>query len=289
MSITSYQWEFVMPLGPGLRLEGDAIAKLPFSLTPDINLALTPERVKQSHTFGNIEDRFIQGSPYSLISKVTSPDPPDESHDDRLYRMALILWLAGPVSIQWRLVSHARTDSESLTTHYWGTRSSLTPHPGYKRAMLNVAKLELAKSLALRLIDMTEGPMWAAFRTLFMALQQSWLEGRYLLLWVALEAIYSADSEISFRIALRISKLLRGQSSSARLLFARMKSSYTIRSRIAHGQLLKETKQMNHMREMLHLELILRDSFRAIAADGAIFAKVQSKNGRGQYLDSLCF
>ena len=81
-----------------------------------------------------------------------------------------------------------------------------------------------------------EGSIWVAVRTLMAALVQSAWEVRYILVWVALEALFGPEDgrEITFRISQRIAFFI-ATGGEARDLFDRARECYRTRSLAVHG------------------------------------------------------
>jgi len=277
-----------MLLGPSLKLSPEAVAKLPFEFLPDIRLQECPKWVKEQTSWSSeSKEKFVRETRFALVANYKSASPQDKTTDELMSRAVIAIWLASPTNIQWRLSVHGKSDGSKMTRNMWNTRPYMRPHRRYQHSPVGAPALDEAKVLLEKFAGMTEGAVWIAIKTLYMALQQEWWEGRFLLFWVALEALFAPDSEVSFRVSLRIARLLRGDSKKAKTLFKRIRGSYSIRSKVAHGQALKSVEGTYSGRVLLHSELLLRASIRKILSSPEALAACQTKR-RNEYLDSLC-
>ncbi len=282
------RWQAAIPLGPAFRFQFNDGPETPFEIRPDISLEYTPQWLRKQADWGSSEiDEYVSGSQYSLVTTYHSEKEEQAVMGERLRRAAIMLWLAGPTDVQWRLCAHGKQEGGNFVVRFWEKVDAAQPHLSYQYRKLKVSDLELARRLAGSLANIEEGAVWTAMKTLFMAVQQTWWEGRFLMFWVGLEALFSPDSEVSFRVCLRMAKFLKGDSKKVPSLFKRLRTSYDIRSKVAHGQPLKKVGGWYSARILIHVELLLRDCLRKIALDQAAMSAFQSER-RNAYLDGLC-
>ena len=110
---------------------------------------------------------------------------------------------------------------------------------------------------------------------------------RYLLLWIALEALFGADSEITFRISQRIAFFISGQA-EAKETFRRMKRAYNWRNKIVHGLRHRELKREESEQVLHDTETAIRKALRRILLDAAMVGNFVD-NRREPYLDELAY
>jgi hypothetical protein len=97
----------------------------------------------------------------------------------------------------------------------------LDPTKGLFAALMNVPR---------------ETALWATLRALIAAMEMNVEEIRYLLLWVALEALFGTSYEITYRISQRIALFIGKDNSDAKAVFGDdAKKAYGFRSKVAHG------------------------------------------------------
>ena len=82
-----------------------------------------------------------------------------------------------------------------------------------------------------------QGATWVAIYSLITALMERTWEVRYLLFWIALEALFGSDDprEITYRLSQRTSLFLGRNKEEAKGLYPRVKEGYGWRSKVVHG------------------------------------------------------
>jgi hypothetical protein len=87
-----------------------------------------------------------------------------------------------------------------------------------------------------RLAESVKSPRFSlAFESFWTVSQQSHRGAALLMAWAGIEAFFSVDSELSFRLALLLSIYLAKNTQEKHELFAKIKSSYRLRSKMVHG------------------------------------------------------
>ncbi len=110
---------------------------------------------------------------------------------------------------------------------------------------------------------------------------------RYMLFWVALEALFGPDdgTELSHKLAERIAFFIADNPEDARTLFKMTKKCYGLRSKIVHGRWHHSPIIHQSMQET---ESIVRSAFRRILEDPEAMATFASRK-RDEYLCDLLF
>jgi len=114
---------------------------------------------------------------------------------------------------------------------------------------------------------------------------------RFLLLWVAVECLFGpedARGELSFQLSQRVALYVESDPKKARDLCARVKASYTWRSKIVHGLRLSKLKEENSYMLLVELEEIVRRSLVKVL-DNDSMAKTFDGKRRDEFLDGLAF
>jgi putative transposase len=150
-----------------------------------------------------------------------------QAHAIELTHLAnLALWLAQPSKIGFEILIHAdQPYANTWILQQLHVFHPLIPLAKYTRARLGKNDFELARELYLALTSLTnssrEGVVWTAIHALRQALtEQTWVI-RYLLLWVALEALFGPEDarEITFRLSQRVAFFLACDRREAQELF----------------------------------------------------------------------
>ena len=128
---------------------------------------------------------------------------------------------------------------------------------------------------------------WTSARASWAALGMPTPEIRYLLFWIALEALFGPDDarETTFRLSQRIAMFLAEDSDEARRLFQTAKKCYSFRSKVAHGRWKYDPNADSLMAET---EKLIRRSMLRLLTDQDLVSKFHGK-GREVYLDELVF
>lgn len=114
---------------------------------------------------------------------------------------------------------------------------------------------------------------------------QLFSEDRLMDAWVGLEALFTEnESELSLKAAIRIAQFLKKDYKRSNLIMA-MRSAYAVRSRVAHGEMIRESDELhinaNRSSEILRMAL-LRLLFKNID-----IAKFQPKQLEDDFISSV--
>jgi len=202
------------------------------------------------------------------------------------------LWLAQPTQAYYRigLIRDLGSNPSYSQCSQRASRAWALSHR--KRARVEVTHLQLASHLLDAIIrsEETYNPISAARYTLELALEQISWEARYLLLWVALEALFGPEgaTEVTFRICQRLSLFSANSPEQRRELFSRLKRSYGYRSKVAHGLKPIKLKDNGFDQELLYIEELIRTDLVKILCNQHL-TKVFLGRTRESYLDGLVF
>lgn len=227
-----------------------------------------------------------------------SPDPawrgpgmkPIEQTKHELTVLAnLALWLSRPSPVRFNVVLYAtKTGSRPVVARIEHHPSMLLCHPQDAENSLSTDDIDLARRLHLPLVSLPQdSATWTAVRAAWAALQMQIEEIRYLLFWIALEALFGPHDarEMTYRLAQRISLFLAGDPTEARQLFACVKRAYALRSKVAHGQWRRDPDSTALVAE---IESVVRRSLVQLLQNPELMKKCVG-NEREAYLDDLAF
>ncbi len=134
------------------------------------------------------------------------------------------------------------------------------------------------------------GNLWTAIRWLILGLTEQLWDTRYLLQWIALEALFGPDSaqETTYRLSQRIGLFIAGDTEKGKSIFENAKKAYSWRSKIVHGRRLTKLTAEQSAELSLTTESIIRDGIIKILKDPANIKLFDSKQ-RDEFLDGLAF
>ena len=161
-------------------------------------------------------------------------------------------------------------------------------HPNDKDERVTAADLGPAKEIFAALMKIPrETSAWTAIRALIAALQMNVEEIRYLLLWVALEALFGASSEITYRISQRLAFFIGNDKEDVKAVFADAKKAYGFRSKVAHVAW-KKNKDSTALTATS--ESLLRRALSRVLMDGSVTQNFLGKDDqREAFLDEQIF
>jgi hypothetical protein len=192
---------------------------------------------------------FMSGQPRLVVMRNFDADTPEELQPDRhddpapvtrrshnrdlLILANLAIWLACPEYALWYTRTfHVERNKEGWAIHGWGYPRPLQAFRAGDGFLL-IDDLARAREVneGLAALDRA-GPLWMAVRSLWGALTEPWIHGRYMLLWVALEALFGPRNHRLVRrsVSWRLASFL-GQPE----LFEVALADYVRRSDVAHG------------------------------------------------------
>ena len=269
-------------------------------------MAALPDWVSQDRFVENLDSRnrrALAEATHAFVAEYEAgslgePDPAwkgsqPKSIQETKYELAVLgnlaLWLIRPSPVCFNIVLHASQVGDlavirRLEQHH----STLLCHPQDIGNTLSSEDIDFARMLHSSLALLPRGnAMWTAVRATWSALQMNEEEVRYLLFWIALEALFGPEDarEMTFRLSQRVSLFLAENPSEARDLFARAKTGYAFRSKVAHGRWKENPDGLALMAEV---ETFVRRSLVGLLQDPELTKTFLGKD-REAYLDDLVF
>jgi len=206
----------------------------------------------------------------------------------------LALWLRQPSTVCFTSVFHAtswpipgRAEKEA-TVQQVERQTPLLCHPNDVENLVTKSHVVKAGQLHVVLCSIPrENPVWEAMRAGWAALTMSSQDRRYPFFWMGLESLFGADdtTEISYRLAQRISFFLADTPDVARELFQKVKICYRMRSKIIHGRW-KGDPAIDAV--MADTEAIFRTVFRRLLENPEMLRTFLSKD-RDKFLEDWVF
>ncbi|MBI2815574.1 MAG: hypothetical protein HYX72_01410 [Acidobacteria bacterium] len=200
----------------------------------------------------------------------------------------LALWLTRPSPVCFTIVLHAPEYSTGPVTQRVSSHTPLLCHPEYCESRVTIEDVRLAAALHSSLVVIErETAIWTAVRAIWSGLQMNIEPVRYLLFWVAIEALFGPEDarEITYRLSQRVGFFLGQNRTEARQLFESSKAGYGFRSKIVHGRWSDNT---DGERKMLETEQLLRRALIRILQDQDLVKKFSGKD-RERFCDAVIF
>lgn len=213
------------------------------------------------------------------------------SVDESLALSSLALWIAKPSPLSCGLTLHFDAYRDEPVLRSAGRLEPMRVLEAEAENELADADFQIAARLTTALVSMPRGSaLWTAVSMLLRALHERQIEIRYLLQWVALEALFGPDSggETVHQLSQRIAFFLGATPDEKRKYFATAKSLYDIRSKIVHGRVPKKFIGDHSLQMIGETEQIVRLSLRKILLDHELASRFAS-NARNEYLAGLAF
>jgi hypothetical protein len=132
------------------------------------------------------------------------------------------------------------------------------------------------------------GPIWMATKMLAKALYDDFWESRYVLFWIALEALFGpgGTGRISDKVSQRLAVFLSDNKSDVKTIAADIREAYKYRCLVVHGRSTKESPPSDTEELLFRTETWLQSSLKKILQDVSTIHSFQCSN-RDQYLDAL--
>jgi hypothetical protein len=246
------------------------------------------------------EAKFALAIEYDAAS-LGDPDPlsttrPPLSKQDgaaeKLRRANLALWLARPSWAGFQMVISAQQDQGDWVQRQMYEAPTVRPFERDAKNTLSRADFDLAKKLGDAASGLSiKASTWIAMMLLWRALAESWWESRYLLLWVALEALFGSGnpSETTYRLSQRLAFFLAEDHSRVRGLYNRAKAGYSARSRVVHGFQHLTLDKVKADDLLADTEFFARAALCKILLDAGHLQTFAGKQRREDFLDGLVF
>lgn len=293
-----------VPAGNGLSDQ-----RLPVPLAPGITLRTAPEWLTDEQDWhvelGFLDREAVQGATTVFFAEyeadaLGSADPKwtgrgprsiQNSVDVSLALSSLALWIAKPSPLSCGIVMHFEVFRDEPVLRSGRMLEPVIVSQAEARNDLTDDDFHVAARLATALVSLPRGgALWTAISMLLRSLPERQIEIRYLLEWVALEALFGPDSggETVHQLSERIAFFLGATPDEKRKHFATAKSLYDIRSKIVHGRVPKKFIGDHSLQMIGETEQIVRLALRKILLDHELTSRFAS-DARNQYLAGLAF
>ena len=289
-----------------------------FQLTPDASIAPVPDWLRNDKVgldgFSRIDRSEIDACTHCFIcgfdvdeeaemlarrgrrgkKKEDNPRSAKGVAADLVYLANLAFWLQRTPHVGFNYVYQVRDGSEAFYTMGPARHDRFLYHPNdeSQRRRITSDDLKAVQKLyvALATIPRDSAP-WTAFRAVTSALQMQRNEIRHLLLWIALEALFGADTEITYRISQRLAFFLASDRGEAAELFVKAKQGYVARCKMAHGAWGPKTANTPENLEVTGIteDFVRRAFIHLLRNDETIKIFCGKEEKRGVYLDHLPF
>ena len=200
----------------------------------------------------------------------------------------LALWLAKPSPLGFEFYIHINHLDTSPLLRDAASVLVFRYDPKDAESSLEKEDFKKAKQLYLKIKDIPRNSaIWISMLSLIQALTSPYGNIRFMLLWIALEALLGTNFELRFRISQRIAFFLSDNREESSKLFNDAKMSYGMRSCIVHGSSYKNKEDSERIG--YNTEKFIRNALTKIL-DNDNFIKVFNNNTeRNKYLDDLVF
>lgn len=203
----------------------------------------------------------------------------------------LALWIIRPSKISLEVITHYQQIDGIYTFRSSISQDGFRVHKHDMNNLLFTDGLNEAKIINEALFPLPRNStIVKATKLIFSALCDRYWVTRYVLNWIAMEALFGSESpqETTFRLSQRAAFFLAETRDQARALFDEIKDGYSWRSKAVHGQRLHKLKGEESLVLSYKLQEYLRKALRRILNDPDL---IQTFNGKGreEYLDSLIF
>jgi hypothetical protein len=209
---------------------------------------------------------------------------------EKIILSTIALWLTKPTTlINYGIVIHTEKNKGE-----WLLRQTFTPqvlriHEDDKVNKLTFDDLNLAKELYQHMIQLDRaGSSWIAIRSVFQALCAEQWELRFIIFWIAIEALFGTDAELTYRLSLRLSLFLESRKNEAKKLYDTLKKIYRARNKVVHGRGIPGSTTTDRKDITYTTEQLIRKSLLKILGDHELRV-IFSTDRRDDYLDSLAF
>jgi len=283
-------WTTIVPLNNFIpKMDGS------IDFADGLTLAPLPDWVRQDTMVQRLSAPDLQGLSqvqYASIAEYDAdalgdPDPNRAGREQRSIQAAkyelavlanLALWLVRPSNIGFTLLLHAPYRHGEWTVQQWEKHDPLLCHPDDVTAHPTAEDIAQAQNLLTALCGLSRNrAIWTAIRSTWAGLRMNMEEVRYLLFWIALEALLGPDDgrEMTFRLSQRMALFLSNNREEAQRQFKEARTGYSYRSKVAHG---RWRDNPNSLALMAKSEGFVRQSLIRILSDADLIAKFDSNN-----------
>ena len=267
---------------------------LPFRFSNRVSIQEIPSPLLRPDTGDLLRDelhRRMDGATHCLMVEYEAPalDASQAAAVAEIYNVMLSLWLARPTALHFITVAHIRREGTGFVTRQAGTYNPFLAMPEHQPAEFEPADFKTALSLYTTIAALNAGlTIHSATRALMRALTEPDWSLRYLLIWIAIEALFGAESEITFRLSQRVGLFLGTTSSEAHALFKTTKKGYAWRSKVVHGMHLARLQTAESTILMGEIQDLIRPAMSKILSTKVLIHTFDGRD-REAYLDALAF
>ena len=200
----------------------------------------------------------------------------------------LAMWLARPSPVCFDLIFNAPRREGGWSVPFVEKTSRILCHPRDRGGLVSDSDLEEARNLHSALCGLpAESSIRTAVHACWSALQIEMAEVRYLLLWIALEALFAPEDSPTRGPDLFARRIVQFNSADCRPAddhYARARRAYLLKSRIAYGQRTEpaDLAECGHETESL-----LRGALRKILSSDDLTDLFSGTSGREDFLKGL--
>lgn len=302
------KWSIIAPITSQHNVLWKLLSALPnteFHLGNGVRLVMTPELLRNSHYLssgaivGEIPREEIRSRPISFVydfeDPAPIPSPGNYNYPAELLEKAqesirianICLWIAQPLGIGFEEIFDANDAHDGFQVRGMQRLTCIVPHSEDVKNLITLNDLTKAMVLNSKWAPVSRNtPIGLARAVISKALLDDWGDSRYLLFWVALEALFapSGGGESTYRLAIRMAKFLERDSTKLKDRFSKIKNSYRWRSNIAHGRKGSTPAEENEI--FRQTESLLRDSLVIILAESQLI-DVFNGSEREPYLEAV--
>lgn len=286
----------------------DIVDRLPFDFGDGVRLGDLPEWFEHPAIRSSLgfREEALLGSQQLVLTveyesdSLEEPDPnwhgsPPRSKQDlalqKLLLVNLAAWLSKPTGFNAVFYAHAEETPGQWQPRSWN-RLLLRPLKAHENDLLSPEDLDRARKLFGALADLAgEEALQIAAGVALEALRAEWGVVRFLFLWIVLEGLFGTDSELGYRLALRLAFFNASNLTERRELYEEAKKSYKIRCKIVHGMHVKGPGFKDQFKSSaVETERLVRESLQKILLEPRLiqtFNDEQKK--RNAYLDGIIF
>lgn len=205
----------------------------------------------------------------------------------RLQEAVFALWLSKPSRLSFRICLHLVEQGDHFVCHALDVGDATIALDRYRHASLEASDLPLARRLLAAISTLPhEGPVWVAARSAFGAIREIDPTIRFLLFWIALEALFGPANQTrgaAEKLCRWAAAFLHVEGQSQRFIRRRLSASYKNRNDVVHGM---RIGQFDPEDLVLPTEGAAMNALGKILPDPSLVAKFNG-SGRETYLEGL--
>jgi hypothetical protein len=200
----------------------------------------------------------------------------------------IAVWLSRPAVMPVDVLLHFECPGDPTSIRESTSLPGVRVHERDRDNYLMMEDLARAKKIheALLALHRPQSAAWRGLRYLALALREQGWEIRFVLMWIAMEALFGADREITYRLSQRVGFFLGTTRSEAQTIASAVRHSYGWRSKAVHGSPLKKLLSDKSLELAYELEDFLRKSYQLILEEPGLAEKFHD-DSREAFLDDL--